>query len=42
MSGQGADELLGGYSRYLTMSEADRERCMTNDLENMFWSKEHH
>jgi asparagine synthase (glutamine-hydrolysing) len=32
MSGQGADELLGGYARYLALAVPDRESTMKKDL----------
>ena len=35
MSGQGADELFGGYGRYLKMSPSDLEVEMTGDLDKL-------
>jgi asparagine synthase (glutamine-hydrolysing) len=32
VSGQGADELFGGYARYMGLGEAERRRCMDEDI----------
>lgn len=36
ISGQGADEMFGGYSRYLEMGPEDAQRAMVDDLARMF------
>jgi asparagine synthase (glutamine-hydrolysing) len=36
VSGQGADEMFGGYSRYLEMASEDARRAMVDDLARMF------
>jgi len=35
ISGQGADELLGGYSRYQRMGESELERALKEDTHNL-------
>ncbi len=34
-SGQGADELFGGYAKYVELSDGERETKMAEDLENL-------
>jgi len=36
LSGQGADEIFGGYARYLKMGENERINAMKNDINNAY------